>query len=232
MRPRNRASCPIPSHLLFASCVLRVCAIGAETGKCFEEAISHHVDSNQFSQAAKLYQEMAELCVQQNQNDEAADYYFKANDCFSNANSATSGMQCLIKAADLLVGVKQYRKAIGLYEQVARASYNDLGKWSVKEYFFKSLLCQLAEDQKEFVSNVEMTKTSMEKYMDEFPAFRDTREQQFCAQIIAAREEDEEEQFSDAVFAYDKISRLNAWFTSLISEVKKQFHKDGADSLL
>ena len=147
------------NHSLKNSSASRV----AETGKCFEEAISHHVDSNQFSQAAKLYQEMAELHLAQQQIDEAVDYYFKANDCFANANSATSGYQCLIKAADALVSQKQYTKAIKLYEKVAAQSYNDLGKWSVKEYFFKSLLACLANEQKEFVSNVEMCKTSLGK---------------------------------------------------------------------
>jgi alpha-soluble NSF attachment protein len=202
------------------------------TAKCFEESINHHVDSNQFSQAAKLYQEMAELYLAQQQVDEAVDYYFKANDAFANANSATSGYQCLIKAADALVSQKQYKKAIGLYEKVAAQSYNDLGKWSVKEYFFKALLSQLANEQKEFVSNVEMAKTSMGKYMEEFPQFRDTREQQFVQKLIDAFEEESEEKFGDAVFEFDRISRLNPWFTALVAEVKKQLVKgDEADLL-
>jgi hypothetical protein len=45
------------------------------------------------------------------------------------------------------VSLKQYAKAIELYEKVASNSYNDLAKWSVKEYFFKSLLACLATDQ-------------------------------------------------------------------------------------
>ena len=68
--------------------------------------------------------------------------------------------------------------------------------------------------------------------MDEFPQFRDTREQQFVQKLIDAFEEESEEKFSDAVFEYDRISRLNPFFTALVSEVKKQLVKgDEADLL-
>lgn len=169
---------------------------------------------------------MAELYLASQQCDEAVDYFFKASDFFGNANSATTGNQCLIKAADALVGQKKYQKAIGIYEKVAAASYNDLGKWSVKEYFFKSLLAQLADDQKEFVSNADMAETKMGKYCEEFPQFRDTREQQFVGKLVEAMKEENEEKFADAVFEFDRISRLAPFFSALIAEVKKQLNKE------
>ena len=61
---------------------------------------------------------------------------------FSNGNS------CQLKAADLLATQKQYKKAVEIYEKVASVSMNDLGKWSVREYFFKAILCILAEEEK------------------------------------------------------------------------------------
>ena len=53
----------------------------------------------------------------------------------------------MIKSADILATLKKYKEAVAIYEQVASKSYNDLAKWSVKDYFFKSLLCCLANDK-------------------------------------------------------------------------------------
>ena len=52
-----------------------------------------------------------------------------------------------IKVADLAAVEKQYGRAIERYEQVAKSSIgNNLMKWSLKEYFFKSTLCLLASN--------------------------------------------------------------------------------------
>ena len=53
--------------------------------------------------------------------------------------------KAFLKAADLAALAKQYNRAIGHYESVARASINsNLTKWSVKDYFLKAGACYLA----------------------------------------------------------------------------------------
>ena len=49
--------------------------IYTETVKCFDYAINHHIDNNQFSQAAKLYQELAELFAAEHNAEQAIDFY-------------------------------------------------------------------------------------------------------------------------------------------------------------
>jgi len=127
---------------------------------------------------------------------------------------------------------KKYKEAVAIYEQVASKSYNDLAKWSVKDYFFKSLLCCLANDKVEFVSTLEIAKTKLGKYQSEFPAFVGTREQQFIQKLIDAKEADEVEKFEDAVFEFDRISKLNPWQSAILVQVKKQFEVSAADDLM
>ncbi len=57
--------------------------------ECFEHAINYHVDNNQFSQAAKLYAEIAELFAAEHNAEGAIDFYYKSSDCWNNSNSAT-----------------------------------------------------------------------------------------------------------------------------------------------
>ena len=87
----SRCNCVSPQspRLLVRSPHVPLRACAPETAECFENSISFHIDSNQFAQAAKLNQELAELYVAQNQLEQAVDRYTQANDHFSNANSAT-----------------------------------------------------------------------------------------------------------------------------------------------
>jgi hypothetical protein len=62
------------------------------TWECYSFAIDYNVEENQFAQAAKMYQEMAELHFATNEPpglEEAVKFYGMANDAFGNANSAT-----------------------------------------------------------------------------------------------------------------------------------------------
>lgn len=201
-----------------------------KTLESYEQAVNWQIDNNQFASAAKLYQELAELYATQHETDAAVDFYMKSQDFFVNANSSQSGYNCLIKAADLLASQKQFKKAIELYEKVASNSFNDLGKWSVKEYFFKALLCYLADGQGAL--GIETASTKLEKYIDDFPQFGGSREANLVQEIIKALDEGEVTKFEDAVYAFDQISRLSSWHTNLLAEVKKQFSSVDSLSLI
>ena len=198
---------------------------GEAAVKCFEMAIGYHVDGNQFAQAAKLYQELGDMFVAEHNAEQAIHFYEQAADHYSNSNSNTASMANLIKAADLYATLKEYAKAIGIYEKVANGSMNDLGKWSIKDYYFKAVLCLLAQE-KQFVSPVEKAETAFRKYCDDFPQFETTREAVFLGKLLdVLKDEDGDlsENLARIFIEYEKISKFPVWHANLISIIKKNF---------
>lgn len=92
-------------------------------------------------------------------------------------------------------------------------------KWSVKDYLFKAGLCHLATGDPVSISR------AMERYRDLDPTFPSTREYQLLADLSSAVEAGDQEQFSDKLFQFDQMSKLDKWKTSLLLKVSNLLMK-------
>jgi alpha-soluble NSF attachment protein len=108
-----------------------------------------------------------------------------------------------------------FYKAIGNFEKVAQlAINNNLMRYSVKEYFLKAGICHMAT--KDMVA----TNRAMEKYREMDPTFPSQREHQLLVDLIQAVESNDQELFTDKLFAYDQMSKLDRWKTAILLQIK------------
>lgn len=191
-----------------------------EAIKTYRIAAEMKMENNQFQQAAKLLNEIAML-EEKNMNIKGAiKAYTDAADCFASEGSSSSESQSLLKVAELCAGQEDYVRAIQIYEKVAaNALESTLLKYSVKDYFFKALLCNLvlgakADDMKEVEEKVE-------SYQDMHPAFDGDRGCKLIQQCLEAFNADDVDGFTDHVFKFDKIYKLDNWTAGLLLQVKQ-----------
>jgi alpha-soluble NSF attachment protein len=128
-----------------------------------------------------------------------------------------------LKEADIAALEGDYYKAVQNFEKVADSSLeNHLMKYSVKDYWFKAGLCILAT--KDLVS----ARRNLERYIEKDPSFAAQRECQLLSDLIEAIEAGNQEVFTDKLYAYDQMSRLDKWKTEILVRVKNQIEE--ADS--
>jgi alpha-soluble NSF attachment protein len=126
--------------------------------------------------------------------------------------------------ADLAAIESDYYKAIEHYEKVSVSSVsNNLMKYSVKDYFLKAGLCHLA------VGDMVATNRAFEKYRDIDPTFPSTREHQLLVDLAEAVEAGDQEVFSEKLFLFDQMSKLDKWKTTICLRIKNAIEEKGED---
>jgi alpha-soluble NSF attachment protein len=120
-----------------------------------------------------------------------------------------------LKTADLAALEEDYYKAIENYEKVAQLSINNnLMKYSVKEYFLKAGICHMAT--KDMVA----TQRALDKYREMDPSFPSQREHQLLVDLVQAMEAGDQEMYTEKLFAYDQMSKLDKWKTAILLRIK------------
>lgn len=191
----------------------------ADAVRMFKMAVEMHMENNRFATAAKMYKEIAELEEKEMNLEAALVAYQDSADCYFNEDSTTSGNQMLLKVAEMAASSADYSRAIQIYEKVANSSLdNNLLKWSVKDYYFKASLCNLAMGAK--TGDMAKTTESLEKYMDLHPAFEDSRECKLIQSCLEAVNDGDVEAFTGHVFKYDSVYKLDNWTASILLVVK------------
>ncbi len=129
-----------------------------------------------------------------------------------------------LKVADIAAIESDYYKAIEQYEKVATASVgNNLMRYSVKDYFLKAGICHLA------TNDIVATNRALEKYRDMDPTFPSTREHQLLTDLARALEGADQDAFTDHLFQYDQMSKLDKWKTTILLRIKEGIQEAGED---
>jgi alpha-soluble NSF attachment protein len=120
-----------------------------------------------------------------------------------------------LKVADLAALDENYAKATQNYEKVAQASINNnLMRYSVKEYFLKAGICHMAT--KDMVT----THRALINYVELDPTFATQREHQLLTDLIQAVEAGDQEMFTEKLFQFDQMSKLDKWKTAILLRIK------------
>ncbi len=190
--------------------------------ECLNQAIELHINNGRFSQAAKFHKEAGELYESELNYPKAIEHYQAAGDYYKGEDQTSSGNQCLLRVAVLSAELEDYKRAIEVYEAVASSSLDvALLKWSVKDYFFQAGLCHLAKN------DIVSAKRAIEKYQDQDVSFSDTRECGLLKELCEAVDEQDVERFTNAIFEYDQISKLDKWKTTILLRIKNVLKEDG-----
>ncbi|KAL2820429.1 soluble NSF attachment protein [Aspergillus granulosus] len=179
-------------------------------------AIQHYVLKGNLRRAATQQQYLAEVYeAELGDTKKALEAYEKAAEWFDTDNAEALASKHYLKAADLAALEGDYYKAIEHYERISRSSINNnLMKWSVKEYLLKAGICHLAT--LDMVTAIR----AIESYRDIDNTFAKTREHQLLNDMIKAIDAKDPEGFSDTLFQYDQLSRLDSWKEALLLRIK------------
>ncbi|KAL9671879.1 hypothetical protein QQ045_009452 [Rhodiola kirilowii] len=188
-----------------------------EAVSCLAQAVNSFLDNGRISMAARYEKEIAELYEQDQNFEQAMEYYEKAADLFQGEDVTTTANQCRQKVAQYAAQVEQYQKAVEIYEDIARQSLNNnLLKYGVKGHLLNAGLCQLCKGDIVAITN------ALEGYQDLDPTFSGTREYKLLADIASAVDEEDVAKFTDCVKEFDSMTQLDAWKTTLLLRVKEK----------
>lgn len=183
-------------------------------------------NNGQFRRAANFQMDLAELYELINDTENATAAYEKAGDYFSTDHAEALLNKAFLKCADLNAVAGNYSKAREQYDTVIKNSLgNNLTKWSLKDYFLKSLLCTLAMD------DVVETEKRINLYGEDEPLWPSTRECKLVQDILDLIESGDVQAFSDRVYEYDQFSKLDKLKTQLLLKIKNSVVEKDDDDL-
>lgn len=200
----------------------------AEAIDSLSQAIHIFLTQNgQFRRAANFTMDLAELYESINDTKSAVKSYEQAGDYFVTDHAEALSNKAYLKCADLSAVSGDYRKAIELYDNVIKNLLgNNLTKWNLKDYFFKTILCTLCMDDA-----IEASKRSA-GYLNEEPSWESTREYKLVQEILEAIDQGDVQGFLDKVFEFDQFSKLDKLKTLLLLKIKNTVVEKDDDDLL
>jgi len=208
------------------------CTHYVEAAKCFKNgasfteavrvyrlAILLHMDANRFSTAAKLWKEVAEIEQKRGDNKSAIDAWNECANAYEASDGQASANQALLKVAELSASEEDYKRAVTIYEKVAKISVeSSLGRHSVKDYLFKAALCHFALEAR--AGDVKGLGETIEKYKDQFPMFDGSRECKLIESCMAAFNEDNVDKFTEHLVKFNSVSPLDGWTSKILLDIK------------
>lgn len=182
--------------------------------------------NGQFRRAANFTNDLAELYESINDLENAVKTYEQAGDYFTTDHAQALANKSYLKCADLSALSNNYKKAIELYDNIIKnLANNNLSRWSMKDYYFKNLLCVLCLDD---VVEAEKKNSS---YLNEDPSWEQTREYKLIQDILESILNGDLEDFSDKIFNYDQFSKLDKLKTQLLLKIKNTVVEKEVDLL-
>jgi len=185
--------------------------------QALSQTILHLTQAGRFRQAADREKEIAQIYLQ-DQNDlrRACESFERAGEWYSQEDATATANACFKDAADLHAELEEYQVAISRYEVVANHSLSSaLTKYSVKDYWQKALLCALAST--DYVS----ARRNLQRYGQQDVAFLSTREAKFITALLEALDEGNDEAFTNVVYEYDQVTKLDNWKTAILLKIKR-----------
>jgi len=191
------------------------------SARCLKYAIDRYCQKGNFRRAATYMENMGELYENDlNDTKAAVESYESAAGWFEGDNANALANKLWLKVADVSALEGDYYKSITNYEKVAEQSINNnLMKYSVKDYFLKAGICHLAS------GDLVAAQRALERYTEMDPQFGTQRECMLLKDLCEAVEAKSQEQFTDKLFQYDQVSKLDKWKTTILVRVKNSIEE-------
>ncbi|VDN99179.1 unnamed protein product [Rodentolepis nana] len=188
---------------------------------CLTRAAEIYIEMGRFTIAAKHHMTIAEIYEKDLSNEaEACKHYEQAADFYKGEESNSSARKCLLKVAEICATSDQFEKAARIFEDAGVSSMdNKLLRYGAKEYLMKAVICDMNYDPIK-------GRNLLEKFAQEYPMFSDSRECGLLKEISKALSSDNPDDFTAAVKAYDSITRLEPWMTTMLYKLKKSLTDD------
>ncbi|KIY50453.1 vesicular-fusion protein SEC17 [Fistulina hepatica ATCC 64428] len=178
--------------------------------------------TGRFRQAADREKEIGQIFLQELQDiGKACESFERAGEWYAQEDANATANQCYKDAADLYAELERYPEAVERYEQVANYSLSsNLTKYSVKEYWLRALLCELA------MNDTVTARRKLQGYCNQDTTFTSTREAKFATALIEAVESGDMESYTGCVYEFDQITKLDNWKTSILLKIKRSIQEE------
>ncbi|CCK71029.1 alpha-soluble NSF attachment protein SEC17 KNAG_0F03670 [Huiozyma naganishii CBS 8797] len=190
-------------------------------------AIGIFTKRGQFRRGANFKFELGEV-YETDLHDYAAaiDAYETAGEWYAQDQAMALANKSYLKCADLKALDNRFMDASELYSKlIANSMGNRLSQWSLKEYYLKKGLCQLA------ATDSVAARRTLQEGQQEDPNFADSREFTLLQNLVEAYDENDTERLSSVAFDYDKFSKLDKWKTTILLKIKETIAKAEDDLL-
>lgn len=187
-----------------------------DAARTVKSAIAIFGQRGPHKRAAQLSIELANLYLLQGQRQKAVQAYENAIRWFDEQSSPIAAEKALSGLADLYVEMEEYSLAIPAYERVVKAAMTDpAARWSLKKYFFTSVLCFLA------ISDSIGATDALQRYTGLDRAFNATLEGQTLTKLVAVFPAQNQLEFEKVVKQHDRMHRLDKLHIELLLKVKE-----------
>lgn len=202
----------------------------AEAGRCYikaglveeginimrDDAIPRIIEASCLIKAAKLYTEMADICSESDIIN-AIKYFEEASKYYQIENATTSYIDSLVQVATLSAKLEplNYNRSIEIFSSIGKEVVDNQNlKYKAGEYFFNCIILILAK------GDIVCASKSLEEFSNVYYPFTNSREYKLLEDIICAYSDNNVDAFTDSIYNYDQISRLNPWRTTLLLTIK------------
>jgi alpha-soluble NSF attachment protein len=213
-----------------ARCYIKAGDSKTATSLIENEALPRMVDAGRLSQAAKLHEEVAGMLEEAEMYEDAMTNYQKAADFFSAENAASTAAKCSGKIAFLAAKTDppDYERAAQEFERVGRDSLaSNLLKFGAKGNFFNATICVLAR------GDIVAAEAALGRFKEMDYTFPGCRECKLLDDICAAFKDSNVDAFTDAIYNFDQISKLDPWRTTILLKIKTEMsNQAGGESEL
>ena len=185
----------------------------------YQLAVQLRMEENQFCLAAKLWREIGDLYKKDLSFYDAIRMYQKAIDCYDAEDKKVNSRELYSIIADILIEQEQYEQAVKIYEQVIELSLQMInGKWKIKEYCFKTLLCTLIISVQK--DNLNLLEDKMNEYKNNVLELEGTLDIKFIENLKQTIDEEDIDAFKTLIQKYDSICKLDSWIIKLLVNIK------------
>nr|AAF27632.1 Sec17 [Komagataella pastoris] len=189
----------------------------SDAARCLNKAVEFLALKGQFRRGANFKAELAELYETKMADPKHAIWPMKKQASGTGRLAEALANKCYVKAADLSCSdeVQDFLKAAESYERIAKESLNNsLAKWSLKDYFFKAILCRLA------LNGYPSASALLERFVSWDPTFEKTRGYEFALKLVDGLKEGDPDIIASASHEYDQISRLDNFKVKILNKIK------------
>lgn len=181
----------------------------------FESAVQLHSEAARFQQCARLKKDLAELYEAERDNASALDAYSAAADFYDMDDAKSNANTMRVKVASLNALAGNYGDAAETFESIAQSALtNNLLKYGARDHLLRAGLCRLC------MSDLIGAQRAVEKYNSMDSSFSSSREGRLLDAVVNAADEGDVDAFTNHVFEYDSISKLDEWKTSILLKIK------------
>lgn len=190
-------------------------------------AVDLFTKKGQFRRAANFKFELGEIYEQDlNEYKKVIDCFETAAEWYSQDQAIALANKCWVRCADLKAMDNEYIEASNVFAKLIKNSLgNRLSQWSLKEYYLKKGLCELA------ATDAVAADRTLKEGQHEDPNFVDSREAILLQNLIECINENDAERLSQCVFDFDKFNKLDKWKTTILLKIKENI-TEAEDDLL